>query len=141
MSGMLGQLLGGLLGGSGGGPGQAGQSPLVSMLEQAIAQQGGIGGILAKFQQAGLGQQANSWVGTGANQPVSPEQVGQVFAPEQIAAWAAKVGVPPETVQQILAQALPHVVDRATPGGEVPPPSQTPDLGSLLGGLLGAMRR
>jgi uncharacterized protein YidB (DUF937 family) len=139
MSGMLGQLLGGLLGG--GAQGQTGQPPLVGILEQALAQQGGIGGILAKFQQAGLGEQVNSWVGAGANQPVSPEQVGQALPPEQIAELAGRFGVPPETVQQILAQALPHVVDQATPAGEVPPPSQTPDLGSLLGGLLGAIQR
>ena len=60
--------LGGLLGG--GGDVQGG---LGGMLEQ----HGGVGGLVEAFQKAGLGGVASSWVGTGANLPVSPDQITQ----------------------------------------------------------------
>ena len=136
MSGMLGQLLGGLMGSGG-----QGQSPLVNVLQQVLAQQGGVGGLVSKFQQAGYGQQANSWVGASANQPVSPEQVGHVFAPEQIEQWATQAGTTPDAMRQVLAEAVPHTVDQLTPGGQVPPPAQTQsaDIGGMLQGLLGQL--
>ena len=36
---------------------------------------GGLGGLLDKLQKGGLGDVANSWVGSGQNQPVSPKQL------------------------------------------------------------------
>jgi uncharacterized protein YidB (DUF937 family) len=144
MSGMLGQILGGFLGG--GQPGQPGQpSPLVGILQQVLASggQGGTGGaggisaIVSRFEAAGLGQQAQSWVGTGANQPVSADQVGQVFPPEQISHWATQAGTTPDAMRQVLAEALPHAVDHLTPGGQ--PPAQTADISGMLQGLLGQL--
>jgi uncharacterized protein YidB (DUF937 family) len=141
MSGMLGQILGGFLGG--GQPGQPGQqSPLVGILQQVLASggQGGAGGaggipaIVSRFEAAGLGQQVQSWVGTGTNQPVSADQVGQVFPPEQISQWAAQAGTTPDAMRQVLAEALPHAVDHLTPGGQ--PPAQTADISGMLQGLL-----
>jgi uncharacterized protein YidB (DUF937 family) len=141
MSGMLGQLLGGLLGG--GQPGQPGQpaqqSPIMGILQQVLASggQGGAGGVSAvvsRFEAAGLGQQAQSWVGTGANQPVTPDQVGQAFSPEQINGWASQAGTTPDAMRQVLAEALPHAVDHLTPGGQ--PPAQTADISGMLQGLL-----
>ena len=133
MSGMLGQLLGGLMGG--GQPGQ--QPPLVGILQQVLAAKdsngnSGVAAIVSKFQGAGLGSQVQSWVGTGSNQAVSPDHVGQVFAPEQIDAWANQAGTTPDAIRQVLAEALPHVVDHMTPGGQVPPTTQTADLSGLL---------
>jgi uncharacterized protein YidB (DUF937 family) len=143
MSGMLGQLLGGLLGG--GQPGQPGQpvqqSPLMGILQQVLASggqgqgtAGGVSAVVSRFEAAGLGQHAQSWVGTGANHPVTPDQVGQVFAPEQINQWATQAGTTPEAMRQVLAEALPHTVDHLTPGGQ--PPAQTADLSGMLQGLL-----
>ncbi len=137
MSGMLGQILGGLLG-SGGQQGQ--QSPIVGVLQQVLATKDangntGVAAIVSRFQSAGAGQQVQSWVGTGSNQPVSPDQVDQAFGSEQIATWAQQAGTTPEAMRQVLSQAVPHVVDHMTPAGEVP--TQSANLSGLLQGLLG----
>ena len=139
MSGMLGQILGGLMGG-----GQQGQgSPMVAILQQVLATKqdgtGGVAALVSKFQAAGLGQQAQSWVGTGANQPVSAEHVGQVFTPDQIQHWATQAGTTPDAMRQVLAEALPHVVDHVTPGGQLP--AQSADVSGMLQSLLSGLAK
>jgi uncharacterized protein YidB (DUF937 family) len=125
------------------GGGQAGQSsPIAGILEQILAvrtdgEGGGIGALVSRFQAAGLGDQAQSWVRAGDNLPVTAEQVGKVFAPEQIKAWAEQAGTTPEALQGVLSQALPHVVDQATPDGQLP--ATAPDLSAVLGKLLGGV--
>lgn len=96
----LGGALGGLLGGGGTG--------------------GGLGGLLGQFQQAGLGHVAQSWVGTGANQQVSPDQLHQVFGDEQVSQWSQQSGLPKQDLLSQLSQYLPHAVDQMTPHGQVP---------------------
>jgi uncharacterized protein YidB (DUF937 family) len=137
MSGMLGQILGGLLGG-GGQQGQ--QSPIAGILEQVLATKDangntGIAAIVSRFQSAGASQQVQSWVGTGSNEPVSPDQVGQAFGDGQIEAWAKQAGTTPDAMRQVLSEAVPHVVDHMTPAGQVP--TQNANLAGLLQGLLG----
>ena len=125
---MLDSVLGGLLGG------QAQQSPLGGILgsllgggqtaasggAQSGPMAGGIGGLLQKFQQAGLGNVAQSWVGQGQNQPVSPQQVQQVFGEQQVNQWAQQSNMQPHDLLSQLSQMLPHAVDRMTPQGQVP---------------------
>lgn len=103
----------------GGGSGEQGQG-LIGAVLQMLNNRGGIAGLLQAFQQNGLGDIASSWVGTGGNQPVSPDQVRQVFGNDQIREFATKAGVSPETASSRLADVLPGIVDRLTPGGEVP---------------------
>ena len=97
----------------------------------------GVAAVISKFQNAGLGQAVQSWVGTGTNAPVSGDQVAQVFSPDQINGWAAQAGTTPDAMRDVLAQAVPHMVDHLTPGGQVPAQTQTADLSSLLGRLMG----
>jgi uncharacterized protein YidB (DUF937 family) len=135
MSGFLGQILQGVLGG-----GQQGQgSSIGAILQQVLAVRDGdnqgIGAIISKFEAAGLGQYVQSWVGTGANAPVTADQIGQAFSPQQIEGWAQQAGTTPDALRGVLAEALPHVVDHATPGGAVP--DQAPDLSGLIGQLFG----
>ena len=47
----------------------------MAMLDKA----GGIQGIIEKFQSSGLGDTVASWVGTGQNQPVTPDQISQAL--------------------------------------------------------------
>ncbi len=98
----LGGALGGLLGGGSSGAG------------------GGLGGLLGQFQQAGLGHVAQSWVGNGQNQQVSPDQLHQVFGDEQVNQWSQQTGMPKQDLLSQLSQYLPHAVDRMTPQGQVP---------------------
>lgn len=135
MSGIFGQILQGVL--SGGGQGQG--TPIAGILQQILAMrdgdQSGVAAIVSRFEAVGLGQHAQSWVGTGQNVPVTGDQIGSAFSPQQIEGWAQQAGTTPEAMRDVLAQALPHVVDHLTPSGQVP--SQTPDLSDMLGRLLG----
>src|SRR6478752_10875344 len=54
---------------------------------------GGLGGLLDKLQKGGLGNAANSWVGSGQNQPASPGQLGSALGPEIIKILAQRSGV------------------------------------------------
>src|SRR5947208_5107391 len=134
--GILDAILGGVMGGNAGGPmggqldnssgGMLGganaqtQNPLLMIALQMLQQNGGLQGILAKFQQAGYGQQAQSWVGTGPNLPIDPRILQQIFGQGQLGQIAQQLGIPREQASDGVAQVLPQVVDQMTPAGEVP---------------------
>ncbi|HMA32448.1 MAG TPA: YidB family protein [Casimicrobiaceae bacterium] len=119
LDGVLGNLMGGLLGGQQPQGAQA-QSPLLQMALQLLQQNGGIQGVLAKFEQAGLGAQAQSWIGTGQNQPVDANAISQIFGQGQLGQIAQQLGLTHEQVAGQLAQVLPQVVDKLTPQGQIP---------------------
>ena len=136
----------GALGQSQGGTSSGGQADLigsiVSMLGQGTGQGGqggalgGIGGLIglvARMQQSGLGDVAKSWIGTGDNLPVSPDQLGGVLGQDTVSSMAGQLGMNHGDLLGQLAQMLPQVVDKLTPQGQIPPG----DIGGLLGGLLG----
>jgi uncharacterized protein YidB (DUF937 family) len=81
---------------------------------------GGIGGLVSCFEKNGLGGVASSWVGTGANQPVSAQQVQSGLGNQAISEVASKLGVSPDVASGVVAQLLPHVIDHMTPNGQVP---------------------
>jgi uncharacterized protein YidB (DUF937 family) len=80
---------------------------------------GGLGGLLKKFEDKGLGDLAASWVGTGANKPVSPDQVHVAFGPAELGALAAKLGLQPGDISKVLAKVLPGLIDKMTPHGKI----------------------
>lgn len=124
-----------LTGGAASGEGSQGIAG--SVLELLGNQQGGISGLLEKFQQNGLGDLVSSWIGTGTNLPVSAEQIQQVLGQEQLQAFAQKAGIAPEAASSHLAEALPNIVDKPTPDGQVPQGSDLLSRGmGLLQGLL-----
>ena len=107
---------GGMLGGS-----QAqGANPLLMMVLQLLQQNGGIEGILGRFQQAGYGQQAQSWVGTGPNMPIDANALQQILGSGTLGQIAQQLGVSREQASDDVAQMLPQVVDQMTPTGEIP---------------------
>ncbi len=81
---------------------------------------GGLGALLEQMQQAGFGDQARSWIGTGQNMPVTPDVLDQIFGQRGIDEIARQAGLTPRQTSEGLSQLLPEVVDRVTPGGEVP---------------------
>ncbi len=93
-------------------------SAVLSMLSSN--ESGGISGLATQFAAKGLGHIVSSWIGTGPNLPISPEQLQSVFGSEQVRTIAAKAGISPEAAQTGLAQVLPQLVDKMTPNGEVP---------------------
>jgi uncharacterized protein YidB (DUF937 family) len=135
-AGGLGDLLGQLA--ADGQGGQGGQAELLRMVLGMLAndgQGGGLAGLMQKFQAAGLGEQMNSWVGTGQNLPVSAEQLGSVLGPDQMGQMAERMGLSTGDLGTQLSQLLPQAVDQFTPGGQLPA-GGLGDLGDLLGQLM-----
>lgn len=81
---------------------------------------GGLGGLLNQFQQSGLGDVMKSWIGTGPNQSISPNQLGSVLGPKIIQVLAQKTGMSEQELTAQLSQILPGVVDKLTPNGRLP---------------------
>jgi uncharacterized protein YidB (DUF937 family) len=118
-------LIGSVLGQSQ-GPG-APSSGMAQVLTQLLggqgysqSQGGGLAGLVNQFRQAGLGHVADSWVSTGPNQAVSPQQLRHVFGDEQVESMAGQSGMPRESFLSQLSEHLPRVVDGVTPNGRVP---------------------
>jgi uncharacterized protein YidB (DUF937 family) len=89
---------------------------------------GGLGGLLDKLQKGGLGDVANSWVGSGQNKPVSPGQLGPALGPDIIKTLAQRSGISEEEITRQLSQILPGVVDKLTPQGRLPTLAELSDL-------------
>ncbi|HEV7731600.1 MAG TPA: YidB family protein [Candidatus Binatia bacterium] len=85
---------------------------------------GGVDGLARQFQQNGLGDLVKSWIGTGQNEPISPDQVTQALGPERLGQVADRSGVSGSMVPALLAQLLPVLIDRLTPDGNVPKQDQ-----------------
>ena len=107
-------LLDGVLGGVVG-------AELTSVVTQLIQKHGGVQGIVTQLEQQGLGSTVKSWVGTGPNQPISPDQVHQAFGPNVLNELAAKVGLNGQDLAAKLSQILPQIIDKMTPNGTIPP--------------------
>ncbi|KVH79809.1 hypothetical protein WJ41_31325 [Burkholderia ubonensis] len=125
-------IVGGLLGGQAGGNSQS--ALLSAALEFINNQPGGLNGLIEKFKAGGAGDVIGSWVGTGENQPISADTLQNVLGSDAIGTLASKFGVDPAQASSILAQVLPHVVNHATPNGEVPADGQV-DTSNVLGTL------
>ncbi|MRS13499.1 DUF937 domain-containing protein [Enterobacteriaceae bacterium RIT691] len=99
--------------------GQQGQAGTYQAILSWINEQGGIAALLEKFQQGGLGAVAESWISTGNNQPVSPDQVTDALGSPAVADLAAKLGIDPQNASALIAEHLPKVVDTLSPEGQV----------------------
>lgn len=82
---------------------------------------GDLNGIVAKLQQAGLGNQVSSWLGDGSNLPVSPDQLRAALGNQQVQQLAEHFGLPIDAALKLLSQHLPQTVDQASPDGSLPP--------------------
>jgi uncharacterized protein YidB (DUF937 family) len=80
----------------------------------------GLGGLLEQMQRAGFGAQARSWVGTGQNEGITPDAIGQIFGQDGLEEISRRAGTTPQETSEGLSQLLPEVVDRMTPGGQEP---------------------
>jgi uncharacterized protein YidB (DUF937 family) len=93
---------------------------LVTAANDLIEKNGGIGGLASKFQEKGLGPILQSWIATGENKPIAPEQIGQAVEPDLLRELAAKAGIPVEELKTKLSEILPQAIDKLTPGGKLP---------------------
>ena len=123
-------ILDSLLGAAGGG----GKNP-TAVIGDRLGSHGGLGGMVQAFEKGGLGEIAQSWVGKGANLPITAEQIEGVLGSGPLAEMAQKLGIDPKQAAGQLSSLLPQVIDQLTPDGTV--------TGGGLGGLgdiLGKLR-
>ncbi len=106
-------LLDGVLGGVVG-------AAMVNVVNGLIEKHGGVQGIVKEFETKGLGETVKSWVSTGPNQPISPDQVHSVLGSDLLNQLAAKSGLSIDELKQKLAHVLPTAIDKLTPGGVIP---------------------
>ncbi len=115
-----------------------GQPALVATaLEFINNQPGGLNGLIQRFQENGAGGIISSWVSTGENQPIAADTLHNVLGSETVTNLAAKAGVQPDQVTGLLSQILPHIVNAATPNGEVPADGKVDE--SSMSGAMGAL--
>ena len=121
--------------GIGDGAGQAGaaQGAVGAVLRMLQTQPGGIMGVIQKFESAGLGGVAQSWLG-GAKQPVSPGQVQSALGAGPVADVAQNLGVSPDQAAGHIAQFLPMILGHLSPNGQ-------PPAGGGLGEIEGLLSR
>ena len=100
---------------------------------------GGLGGLVEQLTRGGLGDVVQSWIARGQNMPVSGAQLESALGSDVLGRLGGQVGMNGGQLGDILAQALPGLIDRLTPDGQLPQgggTGQGPDLGALLGQLL-----
>ena len=90
---------------------------LSGLMSDAFKGVGGLDGVVAKLNDAGLGPQVNSWLGKGDNVPISADEISSVLGNAQLQQLAAKLGIPMDQVAGVLATQLPAAVDQASPDG------------------------
>jgi uncharacterized protein YidB (DUF937 family) len=116
-------------------PGNTGGGGLMDMLRGNLgsllggaaaggALSGGLTDLLRRFTDAGHGDTANSWINTGANHPVTPQQIEQSLGANTVNSLAEQAGMTPDSVLSHLSQGLPDVVDKLTPEGRLPTPQE-----------------
>lgn len=139
---LFGSVIGALGGSQGGGGNAALLNAVIGMLGQGGGAGGGggggglggLGGLVAKMQQGGLADVVGSWVGTGQNLPVQPDQLGNALGQDTISSMAGQLGMNNNDLLGQLSQMLPQLVDKLTPQGQVPQGDLSSILGSILGG-------
>ena len=98
---------------------------------------GGLNGLIQAFQKSGLTEIVNSWVSTGANLPISSQQIQQGLGSQLLQQFSAGTGLSQEACSSQLSSLLPTLVDKLTPEGNVPESNLLEEGLSLLRGKLG----
>lgn len=103
-------------------PGAEGQSNMLENVLQLVnnPQTGGLAGLAQRFTQGGLEKEVGSWISTGQNLPISPQQIQSVIGNTPIQEMAGKLGLTPEQTSSAIAALLPQVIDKLTPNGTMP---------------------
>jgi uncharacterized protein YidB (DUF937 family) len=106
----LGDMLKGLLG-------QTGALPAMVNGVLAKTQYHDLNGLVAALQQGGLDAEVKSWLGPGANLPVTEDQLKAVLGNAQVQEFARHIGLPVDQALKMMVQYLPDIVDKASPDG------------------------
>jgi uncharacterized protein YidB (DUF937 family) len=100
---------------------EAGAGP--ALMSEALAKTnlGDLQGLVSKLQEGGLTDQVQSWLGNGANAPITTDQLRTALGNEHVTAISEQLGLPLEAGLKFLAEHLPSTVDKASPDGTLQP--------------------
>src|SRR4029077_14815885 len=99
--------------------GQAESTALPALINAVLAKTGyhDLNGLVAALQKGGLDAQVKSWLGPGANLPITEEQLKAVLRNAQVQEFGRYLGLPVDQALKVMAQYLPEIVDNASPNG------------------------
>ncbi len=117
-------------------------TPLDKILNRLMGGQEGASGLEAlveKLRNGGLADRVESWISTGANKPVAPQELEQALSPEETESLASSAGMERPGLLALLSQMLPRLIDGLTPQGRMPTQGEVPQggLGAMLRDILG----
>ncbi|MGE5245280.1 MAG: YidB family protein [Betaproteobacteria bacterium] len=101
-------LLGGIVG-----------AEMATVVNHLIAEHGGLPGLVTQFERQGFGPTVQSWIASGPNKTIAPEELQQVLGSSVVQTLATKMGVSPQEMLAKLSSALPQAVDHLTPSGTI----------------------
>jgi uncharacterized protein YidB (DUF937 family) len=109
----------GLLDSLKGALGQVEASALPAVINAVLAQTQyhDLNGLVVALEKGGLGPQVKSWLGNGANMPITADQLQAVLGNAQVQEFARHLGLPVDETLKLMAQYLPEIVDKASPNG------------------------
>jgi uncharacterized protein YidB (DUF937 family) len=110
---------------------------LAGVAMDLLTKDGGLNGLVQKFEQAGMGDMIKGWISTGPNPEISADQLSKVLGSDMVSKLAGSAGINPQDLLSQLSTNLPSIIDKLTPDGVAPDASTLEKgLGGLLGGLL-----
>jgi uncharacterized protein YidB (DUF937 family) len=95
-------------------------STLLTSAMEMFGSSGGLSSLMNNAESQGLGHIVGSWIGTGPNQSVSPDQVQGLIGQDRLNELASRAGLSSGVAGAALARILPVLVDRLTPHGNLP---------------------
>lgn len=103
--------------------GQVEADAVPALISEVLAKTdvGDLQGLVTKLQQGGLDEQVRSWLGNGANLPITADQLRAALGNEQVQQLARELGLPIDGALKLFAEHLPAVVDQASPNGTIQP--------------------
>jgi uncharacterized protein YidB (DUF937 family) len=99
---------------------QQGQGSMLQVALQLLQQNGGLPGLISKFEHGGMADHVGSWVATGANMPISGAQLQEILGSGSIGEIAQRLGMSHGDASSGMAQVLPQLIDALTPAGQIP---------------------
>ena len=121
----------------GGGSSSQGRSPIMMALLALLASSatsghgagaqapqfgdlGGLRDLIDRFRQGGLQDVIGSWIGTGPNKSIAPNQLHDALGAETVDDLSRQTGMARDDLLSELSRLLPGVVDKLTPNGQLP---------------------
>ena len=100
-------------------------NPQCGLLDQVSKSVSGtaLGDILDRFRNAGAGSKVDSWVSPGPNQPIDPKDVETAIDEETLTSLSMQTGLSRDELIARITKDLPEAVDKLTPNGELPSPT------------------